>query len=134
MDLDNAFFLEGRIGSKPELRPFGDDNAVLRFSLATRKPVKTADGWSDKTSWHDCEIWGDAARRHARTLQSGDLVKVSGTITYSKYEREFFDADGQPLTLRDRSGRVVRANHKRAILRLSRLRRKLKGRTDPEAA
>ena len=134
MDLDNTFFLEGRIGTTPELRPFGDDNAVLRFSLASKRPVKTADGWTDKTTWHDCEIWGDAARRHARTLRSGDLVKVAGSLTYSKYEKTFFDADGQPLVLRDASGRVVKAHHKRAVLRLCRLRRKLKGRASEEEA
>lgn len=79
----NVLNLVGRLGGDPELKAVGE-SVVANFSIATDRKEK-----GEKiTDWHRCSLWGKSAQVLADNLKKGDVVGVTGTVTYRSYEKD----------------------------------------------
>ena len=76
--------ITGRLGTDPEMRYTKDGTPVVNLSVAhnwlyhDEKLVK----------WIRCSIWGELAEKAMTALHKGDLVKVSGTVTFRTWTRQ----------------------------------------------
>jgi len=84
----NQVVLVGRVGAAPELRTTKNGKAVVNFSLATKRPIRTPEGWDNVTEWHRVVAWEKKAEWVANRLQKGDPAVVSGNIRYSSWTDE----------------------------------------------
>ena len=84
----NRIMLVGRVGSDLELRISRAGNPWGHLSLATNRPRKTEDGWSEDTDWHRVKVFGSLAERCQKVVRKGALVCVEGSMTYERFEAE----------------------------------------------
>jgi len=76
----NSVNLVGRLGGDPELKTVGD-SVVANFSIATDRREKG----EKVTDWHRCSLWGKSAQVLSDNLKKGDVLGVTGAVTYRKY-------------------------------------------------
>ncbi len=86
----NDAILVGNLGKSPEIRVTNSGKKCARFSLATSKIYRDANGEQKKlTYWHNCTVWGKLADTlESLNLAGGTCVLVRGEITYSSYEKD----------------------------------------------
>ncbi len=78
----NVLTLVGRLGADPELKTVGE-NVVANFSIATDRKEKG----EKVTDWHRCSLWGKGAETLCAHLKKGDVVGVTGAVTYRTFEK-----------------------------------------------
>lgn len=85
----NDAILVGNLGKSPEIRVTNSGKKCARFSLATSKRYRDANGeQKELTYWHNCTVWGKLADTlDSLCLAGGTCVLVRGEITYSSYEK-----------------------------------------------
>lgn len=85
--------LIGHLGGDPEVRYTPGGAAVCNFSVATSESWKDKQSGEKKerTEWHKCEVWGNAAERAGEWLRKGNLVYVEGKLQTDKWQ----DQQGQ---------------------------------------
>lgn len=82
----NKVMLMGNIGTDPEFK-HTSNSKKLTFRLATSKKWKDSSGaLQEKTSWHNCVIWGKRAEALASILNKGTKVLVEGELDYNEYD------------------------------------------------
>jgi single-strand DNA-binding protein len=87
----NQVQLIGNLGQKPEIKTFGEDKKLAKFSIATSDYYIDNKGEKkEETQWHNIVIWGKQADIVEKYLDKGMQVAVSGKITYRQYD----DKDG----------------------------------------
>lgn len=87
----NQVQLIGNLGQKPEIKTFGEDRKVAKFSIATSDYYYDNKGEKkEQTQWHNVVVWGKQADVVEKYLDKGMQVAVSGKITYRNYD----DKDG----------------------------------------
>lgn len=87
----NQVQLIGNLGQKPEIKTYGEDKKVAKFSLATSDYYLDNKGErKEQTQWHTIVVWGKQADIVEKYLDKGMQVAVSGKITYRNYD----DKDG----------------------------------------
>lgn len=87
--LTNNVSLIGNLGKDPEIKKFGTDNQLVRFSIATNESYKNKDGdWVENTMWHNVIAWGKLAERCEKTLQKGSKIVMQGRLTQDSYETD----------------------------------------------
>ena len=86
----NEATLLGNLGKSPEIRVTNSGKKCARFSLATSKHYRDANGeQKELTYWHNCTVWGKLADTlESLNLAGGTCVLVRGEITYSSYEKD----------------------------------------------
>ena len=86
----NDAILVGNLGKSPEIRVTNSGKKCARFSLATSKRYRDANGeQKELTYWHNCTVWGKLADTlESLNLAGGTCVLVRGEITYSSYEKD----------------------------------------------
>lgn len=85
----NKILLIGNIGADAELKVLANDNAVLKFNLATSEKWKDKNGdKQEKTEWHRVSLFGPRAKNLAQYLTKGTKVVVEGSMTYGSYEKD----------------------------------------------
>lgn len=100
----NQVILIGRVGRDAEVTSAGQSR-VMKFSLATTEKWMSAAGKKqEKTTWHECEMWGKVDNL-ARYVTTGSVVGVTGSIDVSDYtdkqgnKKKFFKIRVFKLTL-----------------------------------
>jgi single-strand DNA-binding protein len=76
--------ITGRIGSDPEMRYINEGTPVVNFSVAHNWLYRD----EKSVKWIRVSIWGELAEKANETLHKGDLVKVSGTVTFRLWTRQ----------------------------------------------
>lgn len=77
----------GRLGQDAQLRTTKTGAKMLSFSVGTSVSAKNADGtYAQKTSWHDCLMFGARIEKIASALVKGTVVCVQGSISYREVE------------------------------------------------
>ena len=78
----NNVTITGRLGKDPEVKPYGDNKMLVKFSIATN------DGFGDKkkTNWHNCTAFGKPAEIISKYVKKGDQICVNGSIDYNEHE------------------------------------------------
>ena len=76
--------ITGRLGTDPEMRYTDGGTPVVN--------VSNAHNWLYRderlVKWIRCSIWGELAEKAMTALHKGDLVKVTGTITFRTWIRQ----------------------------------------------
>jgi len=85
--LRNKVQLIGNLGANPEVREYGKDKKVARFSIATQESHRDKDGsWVKETQWHNLVAWGKTAEIVEKYLEKGKEVAIEGKLTSRSYE------------------------------------------------
>ena len=103
----------GNLGRDPELQYVGEDRAVARFSVATRRAGRP--GEAPGTDWHRIVCWGGRAEFAAKYLSKGRRIFVTGRLTHRSWETsdgktvETTEIEASQLILLDRPPDVTAA-------------------------
>lgn len=82
----NVIHLIGRFGQDPELRQVGDTQC-LNISIATSRRWTDKNGErKEETDWHRLTFWGKQAELVAEYFKKGDMIGITGSMHYRKYE------------------------------------------------
>ena len=92
LSLSNSILLRGHIGRDPEIKETASGKKLARFSVATNKTYKNANGdYVKDTTWHNVIAWGFVADRVDKALKKGYHVLVQG----SQINRNYEDQEGK---------------------------------------
>lgn len=84
--LKNSVRLIGNIGISPEIKNFGDDKKLAKFSVATTDTYKNANGDKvDNTQWHNIVVFGRLADIVEKYMQKGQQVALEGKLVSRSY-------------------------------------------------
>ena len=76
-----SIILIGHLGNEPEMRYIASGEAVTKFSLATNRSFKDAEGKMVKTTtWWRISAWGKKAEVCNNFLHKGSKVMVAGRM------------------------------------------------------
>ena len=76
--------ITGRLGTDPEMRYTDGGTPVVNVSVAHNWLYRD----ERLVKWIRCSIWGELAEKAMAALHTGDLVKVSGTVTFRTWTRQ----------------------------------------------
>ena len=76
--------ITGRLGTDPEMRYTDGGTPVVNVSVAHNWLYRD----ERLVKWIRCPIWGELAEKAMAALHKGDLVKVSGTVTFRTWTRQ----------------------------------------------
>jgi len=84
----NEVKLIGTVGKDCEVTKLKSGTTITKFSIATTKGIKKADGsgWDNKTTWHNIVTFGKTAEYCEKTVLKGTVVYVNGEIQIDEYE------------------------------------------------
>ena len=84
----NKVFLLGNLGRDPEIKVTQNSKKFARFTLATTKRYRAADGEKkEDTQWHSVTFWGKGAETIERLdIRKGAQLLVEGEVTYRKWD------------------------------------------------
>ena len=84
----NKVFLLGNLGRDPEIKVTQNEKKFARFTLATTKRFRAADGETkEDTQWHSVTFWGKGAETIERLdIKKGAQLLVEGEVTYRKWD------------------------------------------------
>lgn len=87
----NKVILLGRLTAKPELKYTQSNTAYARFSVATNRSVRNADGqWENKADFINVVAWQRNAENIAKFFDKGNMISIEGRIQNGSYD----DKDG----------------------------------------
>jgi len=88
----NFVQLIGHLGQDPELKITGNENSLLKCSIATNHSYTNKLGEKVvNTQWHNIVAWGKPAELMSEILKKGSYVLIQGKLEHSSYE----DKEGQ---------------------------------------
>ena len=84
----NKVFLLGNLGRDPEIKVTQKEKKFARFTLATTKRYRAADGETkEDTQWHSVTFWGKGAETIERLdIRKGAQLLIEGEVTYRKWD------------------------------------------------
>jgi len=86
-NLVNKVQLIGRLGGAPEVKIFGDNKKVAKFSLATTVMYYNKEGEKiTDTDWHKIVCWNKNAETVEKYLNKGSQIALEGKLTYNTWE------------------------------------------------
>ena len=87
----NKVELVGRLTAKPELRYTSSNTAYTRFSVATNRRVRNAEGqWENGADFINVVAWQKNAENIAKFFDKGNMISLEGRIQTGSYD----DKDG----------------------------------------
>ncbi len=85
--LRNSVNLIGRLGNDPEMKTFGENRRMARFSLATNDYYNDSEGKRvTETQWHNIVAWGKTAEIAEKLLNKGKETAIQGKLVNRSYE------------------------------------------------
>ena len=82
----NIVMLIGHLTRAPQVKYTPNGSVVCRFSIATNRSFKKADGTLDEAAeYHEIEAWGKLAEICNQILTSGSYVHVTGELRTQKW-------------------------------------------------
>lgn len=82
----NLVMLIGHLTRPPQLKYTPNGSVVCRFSIATNRSFKKADGTMDEAvEFHEIEAWGKLAEICNQILTTGSYVHVTGELRTQKW-------------------------------------------------
>lgn len=87
----NKVILLGRLTAKPELRYTQSNTAYTRFSVATNRRIRNAEGqWENGADFINVVAWQKNAENIAKFFDKGNMISIEGRIQNGSYD----DKDG----------------------------------------
>ena len=84
----NTVVLMGRLGKSLEAKSTNTGKNYVDLQIATNRPIKQADGWTEITDWHQVRFWGKQADTCCKYLDKGTLVAVEGSLKTDQWTNE----------------------------------------------
>ncbi|MHB1664942.1 MAG: single-stranded DNA-binding protein [bacterium] len=85
----NKAVVLGYLGKDSELKSTQNGNSVASFSVATSETFKNKEGVkTEKTTWHNIQVWGKTAEALSQYLTKGTRVLVEGKISNRSYDKQ----------------------------------------------
>ena len=85
--LRNSVHLIGRPGMDPEIKKFGDNRKLARFTLATNeKHYNDNMELVQETEWHNIIAWGRTAEIVEKIVRKGRLMAIEGKLQTRQYD------------------------------------------------
>ena len=82
----NLVMLIGHLTRPPQVKYTPNGSVVCRFSIATNRSFKKADGTLDEAAeYHEIEAWGKLAEICNQILTTGSYVHVTGELRTQKW-------------------------------------------------
>jgi single-strand DNA-binding protein len=82
----NFMVLIGNVGRDPEIRTTTGGTQVANFSIATSEKWKDKDGDKvEKTTWHNCVVWGPLVKVVEGYVEKGTKLAVAGRLEKRKW-------------------------------------------------
>ncbi len=82
----NKVQIGGNLGRDPEIREFGTNKRMARFSIATSEFITNALGERvQQVQWHNAVAWGKTADMVAQSLTKGKQVLINGKLSSRTY-------------------------------------------------
>ena len=85
----NRIILTGRLTRDPDMRIYGDDKKLCRYSIAVNRRFANAEGIRE-ADFFDCVSFGGSAEFVAKHFHKGDPIIVDGEMRTENYT----DKDG----------------------------------------
>jgi single-strand DNA-binding protein len=89
----NRMTLIGFTGQEPKTFSTPAGKEIARLSVATTKRYQQDSEWKEKTQWHGCVLYGNAAQ-YAANIPKGTHVFLEGELTYREYTRTIESESG----------------------------------------
>lgn len=84
----NKIILIGNVGKDPEVKAVGSGK-VAKFSLATTERWKDQQGQKqERTTWHNCEVWGKLADVVESYVKQGSKLYLEGSYVSDTWQGE----------------------------------------------
>ena len=85
----NKVTLIGRLGQDPKTKIVGTGVKVASFSIATSEKFTDKQGnKQERTTWHNCTVWGKLSDIVESYVKKGTLLYVEGKIEPREYENK----------------------------------------------
>ena len=85
--LRNSVHLIGRPGMDPEIKKFGENRKLARFTLATNeKHYNDNMELVQETEWHNIIAWGRTAEIVEKIVRKGRLMAIEGKLQTREYD------------------------------------------------
>lgn len=85
--VNNLIILRGNLGRDPEVKETANGKKLAKFSVATSRSYKNAQGeYENDTTWHNAIAWGKVAERVDKALKKGYQVFIEGKQINRSYE------------------------------------------------
>ncbi len=85
----NKVMLIGNVGKEPDVRYYGQDQAVAQIALATTERGYTLPNGTqvpDRTDWHNVIFYRGLAKVVEKFVHKGDKLYVEGRLRYRTYD------------------------------------------------
>lgn len=111
----NSISLIGNVGKDPDVHTFPSGDLRASFSLATKDSWKGEDGQrQERTQWHNCVVFGNAAKVVKDYVGKGDKLAVDGAMEYRDYtDKEGVKRNIAEVVVRQYRGEVTLLEPKR---------------------
>jgi single-strand DNA-binding protein len=84
--LNNSVRIIGNLGMTPEIKNFGNEKKIAKFSVATSESFKNANGEKEQiTQWHNIVVFGKLAGIVEKYMQKGQMIALEGQLTNRSY-------------------------------------------------
>jgi single-strand DNA-binding protein len=85
--LRNSVHLIGRPGMDPEIKKFGENRKLAKFTLATNeKHYNDNMELVQETEWHNIIAWGRTAEIVEKIVRKGRLMALEGKLQTREYD------------------------------------------------
>ena len=85
--LRNSVHLIGRPGMDPEIKKFGENRKLAKFTLATNeKHYNDNMELVQETEWHNIVAWGRTAEIVEKIVRKGRLMALEGKLQTREYD------------------------------------------------
>ncbi|VAW27770.1 Single-stranded DNA-binding protein [hydrothermal vent metagenome] len=85
--LRNSVNLIGHLGNDPEMKTFGENRRMARFSIATNDYYNDSEGKRvTETQWHNIVAWGKTAEVAEKLLNKGREAAIQGKLVNRSYD------------------------------------------------
>lgn len=85
--LRNSVHLIGRPGMDPEIKKFGENRKLAKFTLATNeKHYNDNMELVQETEWHNIVAWGRTAEIVEKIVRKGRLMAIEGKLQTRQYD------------------------------------------------
>ena len=76
----NKVLVMGRLGHTPELKTTVGGQIYTDLRIATNRPIKQGEKWSEIADWHQIRLWAKDAEICTKHLAKGRPVAVEGQL------------------------------------------------------
>ena len=95
----NTVVILGRLGKDLEAKTTSTGKTYVDLTIATNRPIKREEAWTEETDWHQVRFWGKQAETCCKYLNKGTIVAVEGLLKTDLWTTETGDKNSRTYIL-----------------------------------